>query len=74
MTSGAEFQDLDLDIHWDFFISWSPLEVLEKRGDVVLGDVVSGDGLGLNLVVLVVSFNCNNPIIPCGDMAYWSWQ
>lgn len=74
MTSDAEFQDLDLDVHWDLSIWWSPLELFEKHRDVALGDMVSGHRLGLILVVLAVSSNCNDPMIPYRDMVYWAWQ
>lgn len=63
MTSDAKFQDLDLDIHWDLAFGGVPLEVFEQHQDVALGTCY-GDGLGLNFVILVVSSNCDDAMIP----------
>ena len=38
------------------------LEVFQDRGDVALWDMISGDGLGLDWMVLVVFSNLNDPI------------
>jgi len=50
------------------------LEVFKNSGDVALRDMVSGHRLGLILVVLAVSSNCNDPMIPYRDMVYWAGQ
>ena len=41
------------------------LEVFKSRGDVALRDVVSGDGLDTDTMVLVVFSNLNDSVILC---------